>query len=83
MLLKCPSCGGHIPLLIRYKTTRSVIYVRSAIRFVHLDVHWDAVPTTSSLPPNPSLQHTPRVLIVDDSETFFGARWRFADEKRF
>jgi CheY-like chemotaxis protein len=33
-------------------------------------VHWDSVPTTSAAPPNPSLQHTPRVLIVDDSETF-------------
>src|SRR5262249_54136615 len=38
-------------------------------QIVHLDVHLDQIPTTSA-PPSPNLQHTPRVLVVDDSETF-------------
>ena len=70
MLLKCPSCGGHIRLTDPVQDDKIRYLCQECNQIVHLDVHWDAVPTTSSPPPNPSLQHTPRVLIVDDSETF-------------
>ena len=70
MLLKCPSCGAHIRLTDPVQDDKIRYLCQECNQIVHLDVHWDAIPTTSSPPPNPSLQHTPRVLIVDDSETF-------------
>jgi two-component system chemotaxis response regulator CheY len=70
MLLKCPSCGAHIRLTDPVQEDKIRYLCQGCNQIVHLDVHWDSVPTTSAPPPNPSLQHTHRILIVDDSETF-------------
>lgn len=69
MLLKCPSCGAHIRLTDPVHEDKIRYLCQECDQIVHLDVHWDAVPSTSAAPA-PSPQHTPRVLVVDDSETF-------------
>ena len=70
MLFKCPSCGARIRLTDPVEDDKIRYLCQECNQIVHLDVHWDSVPTTSAPPPNPSLQHTPRILIVDDSVTF-------------
>lgn len=69
MLLKCPSCGARIRLTDPVHEDKIRYLCQECDQIVHLDMHWDNVPTTSAAP-SPSPQHTPRVLVVDDSETF-------------
>jgi CheY-like chemotaxis protein len=69
MLLKCPSCGARIRLTDPVHEDKIRYLCQECDQIVHLDVHWDNVPTTSAAP-LPNLHHTPRVLIIDDSETF-------------
>ena len=69
MLLKCPSCGARIRLTDPVHEDKISYLCQECDQIVHLDVHWDNVPTTSAAPA-PNLPRTPRVLIIDDSETF-------------
>jgi CheY-like chemotaxis protein len=69
MLLKCPSCGARIRLTDPVHEDKIRYLCQECDQIVHLDVHWDSVNTTSAAP-SANLQHTPLVLVIDDSETF-------------